>query len=293
MMDEMKYLRRFYDRHDQRLFNRLNTGMFNVLKTCTVIDNMTNEEIHDKVVEEISNDFPDNENMVKFIDSVLKVFKMTNKKRDIFKEIAAEKFNTAIPTEEQITHIKNIKGIYSVDDEPVSSWDEYYYNVTLQVARNSKCLSRKIGAILVRDKVIVGTGYNGPPRGIPSCDLRWLVDEDFTSRYKPEDLSLDDYEQFENKCPRHVLDAASGELLEVCVASHAEENAILSCARGGISTNGTTMYMTCSIPCFKCLIKIINAGVSELVMTGTDVYDNNSVYLLNNSNVKLRLYDFI
>lgn len=169
---------------------------------------------------------------------------------------------------------------YSVDVELVNSWDEWYYNICVQVARNSKCLSRQIGAILVRDKLIVATGYNGPPRGIVRCDLR-------------DDL---DVKLQEGVCPRKTMGFKSGEGLEVCVAAHAEENTILMCAREGIKCKGATMYMACGIPCKKCMIMIIQVGIKELVVTKMDTYgvlDDSSAYLLKNSNVKVRLYDFI
>ena len=57
------------------------------------------------------------------------------------------------------------------------NWDQYFYDVCVVVSKNTKCFSRKIGAILVRDKSIVSTGYNGPPRGIPHCDERYSIDK--------------------------------------------------------------------------------------------------------------------
>jgi len=177
---------------------------------------------------------------------------------------------------------------YSITDEPVKSWDEYFFNVARQAARNSKCFSRRIGAVLVKDKYIISTGYNGPPRGIPTCDKRWKIDDDFITKYKvPEGIDP------AGKCPRYVLGAKSGEKMHLCVAGHAEENTILNCARLGISTKDTVMYMTCGIPCSKCLIKIIGAGVKELVVTKHTYYDESSRYLLQNSDIKVRLFDFL
>jgi dCMP deaminase len=173
--------------------------------------------------------------------------------------------------------------------ERVNSWDEYFYNVCKQVARNSKCLSRKIGAILVRDKSIVSTGYNGPPRGVPMCDERWKIDDLLVKKYgeqKEEDVV--------GKCPRYVVGFKSGEGLEICVAGHAERNSLINAARNGIATKGTTMYMTCGIPCSPCLVEIINAGVKEIVVANLKFYDElNSRYLLDTSNLKMRVFDFI
>lgn len=179
-----------------------------------------------------------------------------------------------------------------VDDSPVLSWDEYYYNVCRQVAKNSKCYSRKIGAVLVSDKTIVGTGYNGPPRGVPMCDGRWFKDDTFRHKYASglDDITL---MGFKGMCPRRVLGFKSGEGLDVCVAGHAERNALINSAREGIRTKGTTLYMTCGIPCANCLVEIINAGVSEIVVTSLDLYDEGSEYLLKNSDLAVRVFDFI
>ena len=183
--------------------------------------------------------------------------------------------------------IKHSERNYSIVDPPVKNWDEYFFNLCRQTARNSKCFSRRIGSVLVKDKSVLSTGYNGPPRGIPRCDLRWSIDPNFMRKYESETIK-----NVEGLCPRRVLGAKSGEMLELCVAGHAEENAILNAARMGVCTKDTTLFMNCDIPCFRCLIKIINAVISDIVVKGLSFYDDNSEYLLNNSDVKVRLYDF-
>lgn len=210
-------------------------------------------------------------------------------KRDIYREAAAYKFQVSedMVTDDMIEKVTNTKlDSYSIDEEPTKSWDEYYYNICKQVARNSKCLSRRIGAILVRDKRIIASGYNGPAAGIPRCDARWHIDDRFKEEY-------DCLAEKEGICPRRVLGFKSGEGLKVCVAVHAEENTILMCAKEGISAENTTMYMTCGVPCKECLNKIIQVGVKEIVVTKLDTYDSSSLYLLENSSVKIRLFDFI
>lgn len=169
---------------------------------------------------------------------------------------------------------------YSVEDDPVESWDEYYYNIARQVARNSKCLSRRIGAILVKDKLVIATGYNGPPRGIMRCDER-------------TDLKNKKIDLQHGVCPRYSMGFKSGQGLEICIAAHAEANTINMCARKGIEAENSIMYMTCAIPCKECMIKIIQVGVKELVVTSMEIYDEVSQWLLYNSNIKIRLYDFI
>jgi len=149
------------------------------------------------------------------------------------------------------------------------SWDEYYYNLCNAVASNSKCLSRKIGAIIVKDKSIISTGYNGPPRGIPQCDTRSGVD---------------------GVCPRKKYGFASGEGLELCIAGHAERNAIVNAARHGIAVKGSIMYMSCPIPCSPCLVEIINSGIEEIVVTELSYYDKMAEYLIKESNLKVRKY---
>jgi dCMP deaminase len=169
---------------------------------------------------------------------------------------------------------------YNVTDDPVGSWDEYFFNVCRQAARNSKCLSRRIGAILVnKNKGIFATGYNGPPSGIVRCDRR-------------DDLS-DIIDLEEGVCPRRTMGFESGKGLEICIAAHAEANTINMCARDGVAAEGSTMYMTCGVPCKECMIKIIQVKIKELVVTSMGYYDAMSPWLLKNSNIKVRLYDFI
>ena len=178
---------------------------------------------------------------------------------------------------------------YSVDEPRTESWDEYFYNMACQTARNSKCLSRRIGCVMVKDKSILSTGYNGPPRGIPRCDLRWKLDEDFIKEYGDKAKG----KETDGICPRYVIGFKSGEGLEICPAGHAERNALINAARNGIKTKGTTLYMSCGIPCSPCLVEIINAGVREIVCTSLKIYDSTTMYLLTHGALKVRLFDFI
>lgn len=168
------------------------------------------------------------------------------------------------------------------------SWDEYFYEITLKVAKKTHCMSRQIGAILVKDNVIVSTGYNGPPRGVPHCDkrIRWdkLLQERFQQTYSRIPTKL-------NQCPRKALGYASGEALELCPAAHAEANCIVQAARNGISTKGTTMYMTCGIPCKNCLVLIINAGIREIVCTSLEKYDKLSEFIIQSAGLKIRTFE--
>ena len=165
-----------------------------------------------------------------------------------------------------------------------AEWDLYFHNICKAVAFKSPCLSRQIGSILVRDKSIVATGYNGPPRGIPHCGLeRFDLDERFS--YMKSERS-----DFEKCCPRRVFEFGSGKGLELCTATHAEVNCIVNAARLGVSVLGTTMYMNCVVSCQECTKVLINAGVEELVVESMDHYDRGADFLLTHSNLRVRTF---
>lgn len=146
------------------------------------------------------------------------------------------------------------------------NWDKYFHTICEAVGSNSKCLSRQIGAILVRDKVVICTGYNGPPRGIPHC---------------------------KGKCPRRKKGYKSGEGLHLCPAAHAERNAIVQAARLGIQTKDAILYLNTNVPCKDCLIEIINAGITEIVCQDMQHYDLMSGFLLENSNLNIRIFSHL
>ncbi len=116
-------------------------------------------------------------------------------------------------------------------------WDLYFLNITEQIAERSTCLRRKTGALLVKDKRILATGYNGAPSGLKHC--------------------------FEVGCLREDREIASGEHHELCRGLHAEQNAIIQAALHGIKINGATLYSTHQ-PCVLCAKMLINAGVKEI-----------------------------
>lgn len=111
--------------------------------------------------------------------------------------------------------------------------------MTALVATRSTCLRRKVGALLVRDKRILATGYNGAPQGIAHCA--------------------------EVGCLRVKLNVPSGERHELCRGVHAEQNAIIQAALFGVSTKGATLYCTTK-PCIICTKMLINAGVKRFVV---------------------------
>ena len=119
------------------------------------------------------------------------------------------------------------------------SWDEYFMEITDLVATRATCLRRKVGAILVKDRRILATGYNGPPKGVPHCDEL-------------------------GGCLRDTLKVPSGERMELSRAVHAEQNAIIQAAKMGTNIDGATLYVT-NHPCFICAKMLINAGVRKIV----------------------------
>jgi dCMP deaminase len=117
-------------------------------------------------------------------------------------------------------------------------WDEYFMDIAHVVARRGNCCRRQVAAVIVRDRRIISTGYNGTPRGIANCD--------------------------EGGCERCNSDTPSGHSLGDCVCCHAEENAIVQAAYHGIPVKDGTLYCTIS-PCLMCTKMMINAGLSEVV----------------------------
>ena len=167
------------------------------------------------------------------------------------------------------------------------NWDEYFLEICNTISTNSKCLSRKIGAIIVRDKSIISTGYNGPPSGVPSCSKRYFIDEKF--KQKLIEIERIDASDFETTCPRQALGFKSGEGLEWCVAGHAERNTIVNAAKNGVCVKDCIMYMSCGIPCAPCLVEIINSGIEEIVVTNMKYYDIMGEYLIKESGLKVRI----
>jgi len=140
-------------------------------------------------------------------------------------------------------------------------WDEYFMGIAHAVATRSNCCRRQVAAIIVRDRRIVSTGYNGTPRGIRNCH--------------------------EGGCPRCSSDTPSGQGLGECLCSHGEENAIVQAAYHGIAVKGGTLYTTFS-PCLLCAKMIINAGIREVVYHDRYSVDGTARRLLQEAGIILR-----
>lgn len=117
------------------------------------------------------------------------------------------------------------------------SWEEYFMSIAHQVALRSTCLRRQVGCIIVLEKRIVSTGYNGAPSGLPHCE--------------------------EVGCVREDRGVASGERHELCRGLHAEQNAIIQAALHGTAVGGGALFCTHK-PCILCTKMLINAGIRRV-----------------------------
>jgi dCMP deaminase len=140
-------------------------------------------------------------------------------------------------------------------------WDEYCMAIAKVVASRSNCVKRKIGAIIVKDKRIISTGYNGTPRGTKNCN--------------------------EGGCPRCQAFDVTGAKLDECLCSHGEENSLTQAAYHGTSVKDAVLYTTYS-PCLLCTKMIINAGISELIYGSAYTIQQNAIRMLHEAGVKAR-----
>lgn len=144
----------------------------------------------------------------------------------------------------------------------MDKWDYRFMSLAEDVAKWSSCFqeNRQIGAVIVKDKRIIATGYNGAPAGVISCKDR-------------------------GECLRRELNIASGTRQEICYAVHAEQNAIAQAAKIGIAVDGSTLYCTHQ-PCVICSKMIINSGIRRIVYK-YGYPDEFSLKLLSEANVKV------
>ena len=117
------------------------------------------------------------------------------------------------------------------------SWDTYFMDIATLVAKRSTCLRRAVGAVIVKNRRILSTGYNGAPAGIAHC--------------------------IDVGCLRATLNIASGQRHELCRGIHAEQNAIIQAAYHGVSIRNASLYCT-NLPCSICTKMIINAGIERI-----------------------------
>jgi len=142
-------------------------------------------------------------------------------------------------------------------------WDTYFMNIAGVVSQRSNCLRRHVAAVIVKERRIISTGYNGTPRGVRNC--------------------------FEGGCPRCAGETPTGEGLGDCLCCHAEENAITQAAYHGISVAGASLYCTLS-PCLLCAKMIINAGIIEVVYATEYQFLEQTQAVLAEAGVPYRLF---
>ena len=138
------------------------------------------------------------------------------------------------------------------------TWDEYFMSIADMVKTRSTCMRRQVGAVIVRDKRILTTGYNGTPTGLKHCG--------------------------EVGCLRDELKIPSGERHELCRGIHAEQNAIIQAAVSGVSIQDSTIYVNLS-PCILCTKMIINAGITRIV-TKEPYNDSLALKMLEESGIE-------
>ena len=143
------------------------------------------------------------------------------------------------------------------------SWDEHFMQMAELTAQRSTCLRRHVGAVIVQDKHVVATGYNGAPKGVAHCAEM-------------------------GGCLREKMGIPSGERHELCRALHAEQNAIIQAATLAQSIEGASIYITHQ-PCIICAKMIINAGIKRIVVK-EGYPDEMSVKMLDEAGLKIVMF---
>lgn len=144
------------------------------------------------------------------------------------------------------------------------SWDEYFLEMAKLVSKRATCIRRQVGAVVVKDKRVLATGYNGAPSGLPHC--------------------------LDIGCLRDKLKIPSGERHELCRGLHAEQNALIQASLYGISLRESILYAT-NQPCIICAKMLINAGIKEIVIS--DGYpDKMAMDFLKQAKIKIRVLKF-
>ena len=142
-------------------------------------------------------------------------------------------------------------------------WDDYYMEITKVVSKRSTCLKRMVGAVIVKDKRLLTTGYNGVPKGMLHCEVVG--------------------------CIRKEMNIPSGQRHELCRGLHAEQNAIIQAAVHGVKIEGGTLYCTCQ-PCVICVKMMINAGIKKVVYEG-EYPDDLAANMLIESGLEILRYN--
>jgi dCMP deaminase len=158
---------------------------------------------------------------------------------------------------------KSLKSLNLPDESRLRpTWDQYFMRLAGLAAQRCNCMKRRVGCVIVREKRVISTGYNGTPRGITNCN--------------------------EGGCPRCNKATQGGVDLSACLCLHAEENALLEAGRDRIGENAILYCDTC--PCLTCSVKITQVGISEVVYNQGYLVDSQTAKIFAESGVKLRQF---
>ncbi len=139
-------------------------------------------------------------------------------------------------------------------------WDEYFMRIARLVSERSTCISRQVGAVLVRRRRILATGYNGAPSGLEHCPF----------------------------CVRRAIGVPSGQRHEICRGLHAEQNCLLQCSYNGVASSDSVIYIYGGTPCVICAKMLINAGITEVV-SSQEYPDPLGIAFLEEAGIGLRI----
>jgi dCMP deaminase len=142
------------------------------------------------------------------------------------------------------------------------TWDDYFMKIAEDVASRATCIRRKVGAVIVKDRWIITTGYNGAPANIAHCT--------------------------EESCLRTKYNVPSGERHELCRGLHAEQNAIIQAALHGVSIKGASIYCTHQ-PCSICTKMLINSGIQKIVF-GNPYNDPLAEEMVREAGIEIVIY---
>ncbi|MBI3033931.1 dCMP deaminase family protein [Candidatus Woesearchaeota archaeon] len=145
------------------------------------------------------------------------------------------------------------------------SWTEYFIEVARLVAKKSSCIKRQVGAVIVKDNMIISSGYNGTPRGVKNCNQGGC-----------------------GRCNNPAIQ--SGANYHECLCVHAEENAIVQAAYQGIVTKGSVLF-TSLCPCLYCAKSAVNAGIIKVFYNEAFAMDEATIRLFNEAGVDIEKYD--
>ncbi len=160
----------------------------------------------------------------------------------------------------EMTEEEKVKNKKIGDARP--SWDEYFMQIACLISRRSTCLRRKVGSVIVKDKHVLTTGYNGVPAGLKHC--------------------------VEIGCLRMKENVPSGQRHELCRGLHAEMNALIQAAKFGINIEGSTFYCTVH-PCILCAKMIINSGIRKVIIK-EGYPDENAVKMFKEADIKIEKF---